>query len=167
MDDLRGLIDGAGFSTLGTIGASGNVAFRGPDRDPAEIEHEIETRLARDLRVPTAAFVRTSAQWNRIVERNPFPSEAERDPAHLTCWALKRSPSAPSWERLRSSVRGRERVAGRGREAYIVYPDGIGRSRLTSAVVEGALGTAGTARNWNTVVRLGELARSGSGRKSA
>jgi uncharacterized protein (DUF1697 family) len=37
---------------------------------------------------------------------------------------------------------------------YIVYPDGIGRSRLTGAVIEKMLGTRGTARNWNTVLKL-------------
>jgi len=40
----------------------------------------------------------------------------------------------------------------------MVYPDGIGRSRLTSAVIENKLGTRGTARNWNTVLKLAALA---------
>jgi uncharacterized protein (DUF1697 family) len=44
-----------------------------------------------------------------------------------------------------------------GREVYLVYPDGIGRSRLTNAVIEKKLGARGTGRNWNTVLKLGEL----------
>jgi uncharacterized protein (DUF1697 family) len=44
-----------------------------------------------------------------------------------------------------------------GKQLYIVYPDGIGRSRLTNAIIEKTLGTSGTGRNWNTVLKLGAL----------
>ena len=44
-----------------------------------------------------------------------------------------------------------------GRQAYVVYPDGVGTSKLTIALLERKLGTAGTGRNWNTVLKLAEL----------
>ena len=47
----------------------------------------------------------------------------------------------------------------RGPEIYLYYPDGVGRSKLTSAVIEGKLDTAGTARNWNTLTKLVETGR--------
>jgi len=34
----------------------------------------------------------------------------------------------------------------------------IGRSRLTNALIHKQLGTRGTGRNWNTVLRLAALA---------
>jgi uncharacterized protein (DUF1697 family) len=40
------------------------------------------------------------------------------------------------------------------RTAYLVYPDGVGRSKLTNALIERHLETRGTARNWNTVKKL-------------
>jgi uncharacterized protein (DUF1697 family) len=48
-----------------------------------------------------------------------------------------------------------------GRLAYIVYPDGVGRSRFTHTLIERTLGVRGTARNWNTVRKLGDLAAPG------
>ena len=48
----------------------------------------------------------------------------------------------------------RERVRAGSRHAYFVYPDGVGRSRLTNLLIESKLGTRGTARNWNTVLKL-------------
>ena len=45
-----------------------------------------------------------------------------------------------------------------GHKHYIVYPDGIGRSRLTNALIDKQLGTRGTGRNWNTVLKLTALA---------
>jgi uncharacterized protein (DUF1697 family) len=44
-----------------------------------------------------------------------------------------------------------------GRELYAVYPDGQGKSKLTNVVIEKALATRGTARNWNTVLKLQAL----------
>jgi uncharacterized protein (DUF1697 family) len=45
-----------------------------------------------------------------------------------------------------------------GKQLYIVYPDGIGRSRLTVALIEKKLGTRGTGRNWNTALKLAAAA---------
>jgi uncharacterized protein (DUF1697 family) len=54
-------------------------------------------------------------------------------------------------------VGGRERVIGAGRQAYIVYPDGIGRSKLTASLIESRLKTRSTSRNWNTVRKLDQM----------
>jgi uncharacterized protein (DUF1697 family) len=72
---------------------------------------------------------------------------------------LKSAPRAPQVEALRAAIKGRERVEVDGRHAYLFYPDGIGRSKLTNAVIESRLGARGTGRNWNTVQKLAALAR--------
>jgi uncharacterized protein (DUF1697 family) len=65
-------------------------------------------------------------------------------------------------EALRAAIRGREVVRADGTHAYAVYPDGIGRSKLTNPLIEKALGTSVTGRNWNTVLKLAALAGSES-----
>ena len=45
-----------------------------------------------------------------------------------------------------------------GQELFIYYGQGIGDSKLTNALIERKLEVAATARNWNTVHRLAELA---------
>ena len=42
---------------------------------------------------------------------------------------------------------GREQLKLGGQQLYLVYPDGIGESKLTSALIEKKLGVVGTARN--------------------
>jgi uncharacterized protein (DUF1697 family) len=42
-------------------------------------------------------------------------------------------------------------------ELYIYYTNGIGRSKLTGALIEKTLKTAGTARNWNTILQLQKM----------
>jgi uncharacterized protein (DUF1697 family) len=41
-----------------------------------------------------------------------------------------------------------------------MYPEGIGTSKLTGAVIEKSLGVRGTARNWNTVLKFTALSHS-------
>jgi uncharacterized protein (DUF1697 family) len=67
---------------------------------------------------------------------------------------LKGAPAAGGLKALQGAIVGRETVKAVGSALYLVYPDGIGRSKLTSALIEKKLGAAGTARNWNTVLKV-------------
>jgi uncharacterized protein (DUF1697 family) len=93
-----------------------------------------------------------------VVTGNPFEDEAERDPGHLVVFVMRDAPSRDQVAALEGAIVGRERVRAKGKHAYLVYPDGIGRSRATSALIERKLGSSGTMRNWNTVLKLGALA---------
>lgn len=86
-----------------------------------------------------------------IIARNPYRDEAERDPGHLVVMFLKSVAKAKDIKGLQLASTGPEIIRAKGRELYIVYPSGIGRSRLTNALIERKLGTRGTARNWNTL----------------
>ena len=106
-----------------------------------------------------AFFVRTADEWASLVKKNPFPDEAEGDPGHLVAVLMRQAPRPGAVLALRAAIVGRERVELRGREAYLVYPDGMGRSKLTPNLIEKHLGGAGTTRNWNTVLKLLALTR--------
>lgn len=58
---------------------------------------------------------------------------------------------------LEAETAQRLKVRVDGKQASVAYPDGIGRSKLTTALIEAKLGTRGTGRNWNTVLKLLEL----------
>ncbi len=73
--------------------------------------------------------------------------------------ALKTPPDPSTFPALRAAIKGPERVELSGRHAWLVYPDGVGRSKLTNTVIERRLGVRGTARNWNTVLKLAALAQ--------
>jgi uncharacterized protein (DUF1697 family) len=103
--------------------------------------------------------VRSADEWADIVAKNPFADEARRDPAHLVVVALKTKPGASALAALQAAVSGPELIRAHGRELYVRYPAGQGRSKLTNAVIEKKLATRGTARNWNTALKLDALAR--------
>jgi uncharacterized protein (DUF1697 family) len=52
-----------------------------------------------------------------------------------------------------------EELSVGGREVYLHYPNGYGRSKVSNALIERRLGLAATTRNWRTATKLAELAR--------
>jgi uncharacterized protein (DUF1697 family) len=160
MAELRACLEAQGFTGVRTLLQSGNAVFGGGRRRGAALERQLEAAARTALALDTPFIVRTREEWDALVAANPFPREAADDPGRLLVFCLKDAPSADGEAALRAAVRGRERVRVVGREAYIIYPDGVGRSKLGAAVIERRLGSTGTGRNWNTVRKLQALAAS-------
>ncbi|HEX5473571.1 MAG TPA: DUF1697 domain-containing protein [Vicinamibacterales bacterium] len=154
MRDLAAWLGGLGFANVRTVLQTGNAIFTTRARPTATLERKLEVHAAADLRLTTSFFVMTADEWRAAVARNPFTQEAARDPARLVAVVMKAAPGHERVATLRAAIVGRERVHGEGRVLYAVYPDGQGRSTLTGALIARHLGTPGTARNWNTVLKL-------------
>ena len=158
MADLRALLEQLGMHDVRSVLHAGSFVFSA-DSTGVELEDRLERAAFDRLDLRTDVVVRNVGEWATVVGGNPFALEAERDPGHLIVVFLKREPAAGALETLRSAVKGRETMHGAGRHLYVTYPDGIGDSRLTGTLIESKLGVRGTARNWNTVRKLDELAR--------
>jgi len=157
MGDLRDMVESLGFSHVQTLLQSGNVVFRGASRATAKIEAILESAAIERLDVETSFLVRTAREWSSIVAANPFPREAARDPSRLIVTILRAAPGAGKIRALQSVINGPEVVRGKGKQLYVFYPNGMGRSRLTHTSIERRLETTGTARNWNTTLKLEAL----------
>lgn len=154
MSDLRKLCEGLGLADVKSVLQSGNLVFCSDRKTDTELESLLEKETAKRLGVSADYIVRSGAELARVVARNPFAKEAKDDPSHLLVMFLKSAPKTKNVDELRAAIKGRETVANDGKQLYIVYPDGIGRSKLTGTLIERILGTKGTARNWNTVLKL-------------
>jgi uncharacterized protein (DUF1697 family) len=159
MAGLLDLLTELGFDGAQSLLQSGNLVFRNQERTGLDLEDFLEEEAARRLQLQTDFLVRTAEEWKRIIASNPFHDEAKRDATHLVVTFLKSAPSAKNVKALQAAITGPEVVAADGRQAYIVYPAGIGRSRLTNTLIEKKLGIRGTSRNWNTILKLDALAR--------
>lgn len=158
MGELRHLLTGLGFKDVKSLLQSGNLVFTSDVPAGAELEARLEVETHKRIGLQTAYFVRTPGDLDAIIASNPFPKEAKGDPAHLVVMFLKDAPNAAAVSALRAVIKGPELVEAKGKHAYIVYPAGIGESRLTTALIEAKLGTQGTGRNFNTVRKLAALA---------
>jgi len=154
MAALRELCGDLGFAGATTLLQSGNLVFQSARKADATLERLLERETAKRLGVAADYVVRSADEWEQVVARNPFPKQAKVDPGRLVVMFLKSAPRAGDVEALQESIKGREIIRADGKHLYIVYPDGIGRSKLTGTSIEKKLGTRGTARNWNTVLKL-------------
>jgi uncharacterized protein (DUF1697 family) len=158
MADLLSLAGDLGFAEPRTLAQSGNLVFETPDTPDAALERRLEAEAEGRFGFAVDFVVRSAAEWRTLSAKNPFLAAARDDPSHLLVMPLKTSPPKGALETLRAAIKGREQVALTGRDAYLVYPDGIGRSKLTIQVIERHLQTRGTARNWNTALKLAAMA---------
>ncbi len=156
MAALRQLLAELGLQAPSTLLQSGNAVF-GSAESSAALEARLEREIAGRFGLATDVFVRTADEWRAIIAANPHGAMARSDPGHLVVMTLRTEPSGDALARLRMEVKGREAIEADGRELYISYPDGIGDSKLTGAIIERHLGVRGTARNWNTVTKLAAL----------
>ncbi len=158
MSDLRGLLEELGFSDVRTLLQTGNLVFPGGARTGGALERLLETEAAKRLDLKTTFLVRTAKEWQAVIAKNPFREEAKSDPGHLVVAFLKDAPQASAVRSLQAAIRGPEIIRAQGKQLYIVYPAGIGRSKFTNKLIEDTLDTRATGRNWNTVLKLAALA---------
>ncbi len=157
MAELRALSMQHGFAEVATLLQSGNLVFAEGKRDAVEIERVLESAAEKELGLKLSVLVRSAPEWRRIIAGNPHDEAAKHDPGHLLVLFLKNAPAAKAWKALESAITGPEIVSGKKRHAYVVYPAGIGRSKLTNAVIEAKLATRVTGRNWNTALKLAAM----------
>jgi uncharacterized protein (DUF1697 family) len=157
MAELKTVAAGAGLTSARTLLQSGNLLFKAKTKGAPVLEKLLEGALAAELELKTPVVVRSAAQWQDALDANPFPQAAKADPGHLVLMPLKAKPDKAALAALRAAIVGREQVELLRQELYLVYPDGIGRSKLTSALIERKLGVTGTGRNWNTALKIAAL----------
>jgi uncharacterized protein (DUF1697 family) len=157
MSELRALAEAEGLTHATTLLQSGNLVFAAAKRATAGLEKALEAAAKKRLGVEIDVMVRTAAEWEAIVAANPFPREAKSDPARLVVICLKSAPAAAAVKALEAAIPGREVMRAKGRELFIYFPDGQGSSKLTPALMDRKLLVRGTARNWNTALKLANL----------
>ena len=157
MDALRSMVAGLGYREIRSLMQSGNLVFRGGPADASAAERQLETATAEHFNIQTDYLVQSGAEWRAMIAANPFPAEAKADPSHMVAMPLKEVIAEGAVANLRAVIKGREQVEVVDRTAYLVYPDGIGESKLTIKIIERWLGAKGTGRNWNTVLKLAAM----------
>ena len=140
MAALRDFATNLGLRDVRTI-FSRVTSSLAPREGAKDLESLMEGHAKTELRLATDFFVRSAKDWKLLVEQNPFPDEARRTPGRLIVMFLKHPSSLSSLNALRESIRGPEILEIVGKQAYVIYPDGVGRSRLTNAAIEAKLGS--------------------------
>jgi len=159
MEALRRLYESLGLRGSQTYIQSGNVVFNTNAKDLGALARRIEDAIDKKFGCRPGVTLRTPAELKEVIARNPFAKRREVEPAKLQVhFFLATSPSAEMQSAITRLKAGHpEEIVFGGRELYIYFPDGQGRSKLWPAL-DRALKKSATGRNWNTVNKLLEMA---------
>jgi uncharacterized protein (DUF1697 family) len=153
MDELRTLCHDLGHLDVVTYLQSGNVAFASGG-DPKAIVAGMEGSIAERCGLKIAVVLRTHPELVRVAAGSPFDQD---DPKKLHVLFLSDRPKAASLATLDRDRSPGDEFHGAGRQLYLHFPNGSGQTKLTLDYFERRLGVTGTARNWNTLLKLVEL----------
>jgi uncharacterized protein (DUF1697 family) len=158
---LRRLAEGARLTDVETYIQSGNLVFTFQGAASAAADR-LRKAIATEVGFAVDVVVRTAVQWERDVTGNPF-SDAAKERPNLLHLALSATPlAAGAAAALCARAGPEERIEQRGEVLWIDFGKGVGKSRLTPAVLDLAAGSPLTLRNWNTVLKLADLVRKGA-----
>jgi uncharacterized protein (DUF1697 family) len=155
MAELRAALSDLGYEDVRTHLQSGNVLLTSAAA-PAKLAREIERAITERFGLEVDVVVRTPSELAAVVKSDPLGDIATNRSRYLVSF-LSEKPSAAAVRTLKEADVSPEQFVVAGRELYAWHPAGVHRSKL-NPLVERTLGVRATARNWNTVERLLELA---------
>ena len=158
MDALRTMYESIGLLNPQTYVQSGNVIFATKERDLAKVAKRIESAIERTFGFSSDVMIRTAEEMRAVIHNNPFAGRAGIEPNKLVVTFLRDEPTAEAREKVEGIKAEPEELYARGRELYIYYANGQARPKLSAPVIEKVLKISGTARNWNSVTKMLEMA---------
>jgi uncharacterized protein (DUF1697 family) len=159
MAELRDACAEEGLGTVKTYIQSGNVVLDQGSAQP--VEAALATLIHARFKLDVPVIVRTAAQWDALIETCPFPDAAKAAPKALHLLACKAPPKAGAIEALRERARHGETIAAWGaHDIALHFTGGVAESKLVPTLIDRLVGSPATGRNWNTMLKLQELAAS-------
>ncbi|MBI5939697.1 MAG: DUF1697 domain-containing protein [Caulobacterales bacterium] len=157
MADLKAMVEALGFTAVKTLLQSGNVVFEAGDRSDADLETLLDREAEARLGLVTRFIVRDPKAWRVMIDANPMPAEAEREPSRFLVNVARETVTADQLAAIRAVATPGEKVEAVGRCVYIFFGDGIADSKAALVFGRKSLGLTATGRNWNTVRKIAEL----------
>jgi len=125
MSELRAACEGAGFTEVETLIASGNLVL-GSKLKGEKLEKKLETLILGELGLKTDVHVRDAAQLEAVIAANPFKPFAKSNPNFLVVYFMRAKATAAEFEAMeKTSLTGEEVKQGKDC-LYIKFPKGQG-----------------------------------------
>ncbi len=157
MARLRELMEGLGYTDVATLLQSGNAVFTSKEKSPAKVVKQLEAAIAGEFGFEVSVVLRTRDELAAAIQANPLPG-AEEAPSWFLVTFLSDVPDPKRLAAIDPAAYLPDEFRLVGREIYARFPKGIGTSKLATVLGGLKLGVTPTARNWNTVTKLLELA---------
>jgi len=158
MGDLRELYASLGLENTQTLLQSGNAVFQTDRTDRMDIRSLIEKGIEQKFNFDVQVVLRNHDELQTIIDQHPFSDMQLDEPSKISVVFLDAVPTDAAFADLVESNKGQEIIFPlAGKQLYIFYSDGKGKSKLDNNRIERKLQVRATARNWNTTQKLHKL----------
>jgi len=162
MADLRKTLSALKCKNIETYIQSGNAVVDS-ELPATKVGPAIAHVLEQLAGAPVDVIVRTHDQLDQLIRANPFAPEAAAEGARVHVAFL----SAPAATTARAALEAivqkypsrRDRYHLAGDHIYFHFPDGAADIKFAGKALDKAIGAVGTARNWNTVLKLHAMSK--------
>jgi uncharacterized protein (DUF1697 family) len=144
-----------GFTNVKTLLQSGNVVFSAKAKPKGKA---IEDAIEKAFGYRSDVHLMAPEALRQIIESNPLTAEAKKDPSHTVAVIVSQAPGVGAAANLVALAVKKEKFMVTPNAVYIFFGDAMADSKLAGAALDRALGVRGTARNWNTLNKVLELA---------
>jgi uncharacterized protein (DUF1697 family) len=156
MKELAKLLERIGCENVRTYIQSGNVVY-----DGAATGGEIAAAIEKKFGFAPHTFVMTAAALNKAASGCPYKQQAEAEPKSVHLFFLGAAPDKSATASFDAIKTASENYTLTKTVLYLHTPEGLLASKIAEKV-DRILKTKTTARNWNTVRKLIELAKEAS-----
>jgi uncharacterized protein (DUF1697 family) len=157
IDELKKLYESCGFRNVKSYIQSGNIIFEFPSDSPEKLVKIIEKTIKDTFSFDVTVIMRTPDEFEKITQINPFAKTKPVERLYVTF--LSDTINERKTDLLNNYKSGDEDFRLIGKELYLYYPNGYGKTKLTNNIIEAKLGVKATTRNWNTVNKLFEMSK--------
>ena len=149
MPALRAMAEDLGYTDVATYINSGNLIISSAKK-AATVQREISDAIKKTFGRPIDVTVRTSAQLEQILAKNPYP---EGNPSQVTVAFLTKTPGKDAKDRVAAVATDYEPFTVSGQQIYVNYSHGLGRSKLAEKF-SAIIGVSSTVRNIRTLEKV-------------
>jgi uncharacterized protein (DUF1697 family) len=158
MEALRALYESLKLGEPQSYVQSGNVIFKTDERDLIKLTKRIEGAIEKKFGFQSDVVLRSTAELRDVIARNPFAKRRGIEPNKLLVTFLAGDPGEEARVAVRAIKCAPDEVFIDGQEVYIYFPNGVARPKLSWPSIPKILKVSGTARNWNSVTKMLQIA---------
>ena len=158
MDALRSLYVSLKLEDPRTYVQSGNIIFHTREKNSATLAKKIQNAIEARFKCRPEVILRTPDELRKAIAASPFADRPHLEPGKILVTFLDAEPAPEAHTALLTLKKYPEELHLKGRELYIYFPNGAGKSKLPWSTIAKLLNTTGTARNWNSVLKMLEIA---------
>ena len=151
MAELRELLTNLGFQSVQTYIQSGNVIFESSKSDISEIENSIQKAILKSFGFEVSVIVKSNKELKAIFEASPFSFEKKQNSYFIM---LNKVPERQLVKEVDNLLHENEEIIIKKNCIYFYCSTGYGKTKFNLNTFERKLKVIGTARNYNTMVKL-------------